>query len=133
MSLPKQSPLSLFTNQIKQLVDALCIAYPDDSDILSVSKSFKLAHLANKRLILKLFRTYLKPYKKMVFENDEKFFLNNTYEKECGELTDSAEKKEEAFGFVVQLKKKWGDMDAKTKKNIWKHLEAIFIRESRCS
>lgn len=113
------STLSAFITQITNLVDELHALYPKDSDILMGKNSLYLIKKTNPRKLLELFRNHVLPYEKFIIDNDENFFLNNTYKEQLqSNYNDSLQT-------ILNLKKYWSSMSDNTKKNIWLYFNIL--------
>ena len=72
-----------FNDQFEELLEAIAMVFPNDSEISSASRGLKQLRKINPKIIVKVFYEYVdKPYGSYIHDNNLKFFLEKDYKKD---------------------------------------------------
>ena len=72
----------IFNNQVKQFIDDVIVVFPGEDDLILVRSGFNVVKNMKPKIIHDIFEEHvIRNYKKQINEEDEKFFLNENYEK----------------------------------------------------
>lgn len=120
--------LTVFLNQIQNLMDDLLLIFPDEKDIRLSNEKFKIVRQVNPKMVMEGFVKYVYPYKDYITAEDEDFFLFNPINSNVAEgLTgDLKTKKEFILTKSLGLKELWKtDMNEHNKATIWKYFQIL--------
>ena len=114
--------LTAFNTQLATFIDELILLCPEDNDFKVFKNAFLLLKRTNPRQISIFFTKYISDFKKKILENDETFFLDNSYEN----VTQDIESPQENILMTInKLKNYWNDLTDTNKDNIWKYLSNL--------
>lgn len=75
-----------FNNQFEELLEDIQRIFPDDTDILTASRSLKRLRKLNPKIIIKVFFDYVdKPYGSYIHDNNLTYFLEKDYSADLGD------------------------------------------------
>jgi hypothetical protein len=109
----------IFINQITNFIDELCTIFSTNNEILLFREKYLILKSANSTLVIEYFIKYIYPFKQVIMNNDERFFLDGGGQ---DEIKDSS-----GLKFRDNIKKLWiNEMSEDNKEIIWKYFK-IFI------
>lgn len=110
----------IFLQQTDNLIDELCNIFPNHNDILLFREKYNLVKSANSKLIIEYFVMYIYPFKKMIMDQDESFFLDGGGQ---DEIKDSS-----GLKFRDNIKNLWiAEMSNENKDIVWKYFKTFII------
>ena len=108
------SYLKLFTTLFNQLLFDLTIIFPKENNLKNYYMAVSNLIKVNPRLVLNYFVYYVYPYKELIINKNEEFFLGEDYYKD--KLS-----KENSLIHATRLKKLWKNMDQEIKNKVWEY------------
>lgn len=109
-----------FNDQLDRFLSGLIDTYPSLRAKLSTYRTtINLVIKANSRKPVELFNEFVLPFKNEIINENEQFFLNQSFGEEIGGNEDTLQE-------AIQFKEIWKqDMTDQSRKNIFKHLKIL--------
>lgn len=125
------SSLTIFNNQIENLLNDLIKILPDNKDLTVGKEKFNLLRSMNARKTHKLFMEYVYPHKEHINNKNGDFFSDNLENFSQEEKND---KNKETFDKIFNFRELWKDGLTKNDKNIiWKYFQVLIILAERAN
>ena len=111
------SYITSFNNQLDNFLEYIIELYPDEENFLIFKNSISRARKINSIQIVKKIMDYLKPHKEMIYQENEKFFLDYDFQLYG----------DEAGKHSLELKNIYINCEKEEiKKNIWNYIQVLF-------
>lgn len=113
----KEECINLFNTKLKEFINDLNRAYPNDDDLLKFKASMNVLLLVNQRQLMKMYTdmVYVK-YKTPILNKEESFFMNHSYEEERGQHSEEFTER-----LIVKIKSYWSTMTDDNKEIVWSY------------
>ena len=111
------SYLKIFTNLINEFLLELTQIFPEEKSLQCYYLSVNGINKVNPRMTLDYFKYYVLPYKSLIIERNETFFIDD-YDESIG-LSENS---------IIQgtrLKELWKVMSNETKEKVWEYFENL--------
>lgn len=116
--------LTIFNNQIENLLKDLIAIFPDNKDTRVGLEKFKLLRSLNSRKIHSLFMKFIYPHKEHIDLKNDDFFLNPDNIVELSENDRSSETFKKIFNMADLWKT---NMTEKNKEVVWTYFKVLII------
>lgn len=117
------SNLTLFNNQIENLIDDLQTIFPGNSELEYGKEKFLTLKKMNAKLVFEYFKTYVYPHKDKITNKDDGFFLNQY---------DTGVKDNNYLQKILNIKELWTTkMTTNDKETVWKYFNVLIILVER--
>lgn len=109
-----------FLKQTDNFMDELCTIFPQNMEIQIFREKYNIIRSANSNLIIEYFCLYVYPFKQIILNQDETFFLDGGGQEE---LKDTS-----GLKFRDNIKNLWvSKMSSENKEIIWKYFKVFTI------
>jgi len=111
------SYLKVFTNLINEFLLELTQIFPEETNLQCYYLSVTGINKVNPRITLDYFKYYVIPYRNLIAERNESFFLDD-YDENVGLSKNSIVQ-------ATKLKDLWKVMSNETKEKVWEYFENL--------
>ena len=112
------SYLKIFTNLMNQFLLELTEIFPDEKNLQTYYFSVTSINKVNPRMSLDYFKYYVMPFKSLIEERNEKYFIDEEYQENVG-------LSENSIVHGTRLKELWKVMSEDTKEKVWQYFENL--------
>lgn len=111
---------SIIINQITNLINELTSTYPNDKEMMIFKEKYNMLKSINSQLIIDYFIQYIYPYKELIKNENENFFLEGGGQEELNDKN--------GLRLRDNLKELWtNQMKDENKKVVWKYFKTFIL------
>ena len=111
---------SIIINQITNLINELTSTYPNDKEMMIFKEKYNMLKSINSQLIIDYFIQYIYPYKELIKDENENFFLEGGGQEELNDKN--------GLRLRDNLKELWtNQMKDENKKVVWKYFKTFIL------
>ena len=111
---------SIIITQITNLINDLTTTYPDDKEMMIFKEKYNMLKSINSQLIIDYFIQFIYPYKELIKNENETFFLEGGGQEELNDKN--------GLRLRDNLKELWiNNMKDENKKIIWKYFKTFIL------
>lgn len=122
--------IKVFNKTLMEFIEDLIFICPDIPDLRVFHSTARLCNNLDEKFSLGLFSACVTvPYKDLIFNKDEQFFLKENYNEYQPYMLQYGTD----LNIVEKLKSIWKELDDENKEKVWKYLQALIILNNRCN
>ena len=111
---------SIIITQITNLINDLTTTYPDDKEMMIFKEKYNMLKSFNSQLIIDYFIQFIYPYKELIKNENETFFLEGGGQEELNDKN--------GLQLRDNLKELWiNNMKDENKKIVWKYFKTFIL------
>ena len=111
---------SIIINQITNFINELTETYPDNKDMMIFKEKYNMLKSINSQLIIDYFIQYIYPFKDLIKQENDKFFLDGGGQEELNDKN--------GLRLRDNLKDLWiNNMKEENKKVVWKYFKTYIL------
>lgn len=111
---------SIIITQITNLINDLTTTYPDDKEMMIFKEKYNMLKSINSQLIIDYFIQFIYPYKELIKNENETFFLEGGGQEELNDKN--------GLRLRDNLKELWiNNMKDENKKIVWKYFKTFIL------
>lgn len=111
---------SIIINQITNFINELTETYPDNKDMMIFKEKYNMLRSINSQLIIDYFIQYIYPFKELIKNENENFFLEGGGQEELNDKN--------GLRLRDNLKNLWiNNMKEENKKVVWKYFKTYIL------
>ena len=111
-------------DQFASFLTELSEMYPDDPDFSMCLTSVRMIRSTNPSMLVKLIYSNTSEYEDKIMSKDEKFFIENTFDKQVDDNN---------MNIISKLKGYVGSMTPTSKESVWRYCQNIHRLAKACS